>query len=393
MAFTNVSFQFGNSQFVVDPNPGAGSYTTINAALAASSSGDTIYIRPGTYLETLTNLGGRTLIGATVGTNAFSVVVTGAQTFTTNASTCAFQSISFTHTTGSVWTVGSAGVGNSSVYFEGCQILNSGGVGVTVTSGTGTGSVQSFFTAISGSTSGIIAANGTMRLEGSTVTGTSAHALEVGAAMDVTATNMNFISSASDAVLMSSATGSLYSEISSYEAVNAAFHYTANGTIRTITDSVDSSNGSGYFADSTGAFGILEYAALVLEGSATGIDPQITAIPLIVISSSGLVTENVTSSTTMQSNHRYYVTSGALVLTLPAISTRGDEIIVALRGGASWTIAQTAGQQIFLGDENTTLGTGGTLSSTSSGDSVTLVCQTPNTTWVVEGMIGNVLIG
>jgi len=96
MAISNPANQFGNSQFVVDPVLGRAAYQTINAALAASSSGDTIIIRPGTYTENLTsNMGGKSLMASSVGTNAFEVVVVGNHSFTQDASTVGFQSIDF----------------------------------------------------------------------------------------------------------------------------------------------------------------------------------------------------------------------------------------------------------------------------------------------------------
>lgn len=393
MAISNPSQQFGNSKFVVDPTLGVGSYQTITAALAASSSGDTIYIRPGTYTENLTaNLGGRTLIGATVGTNAFSVQIVGNHSFTQDASTCAFQSVQFTASSGSAWTVGSSGAGNSSLYLEGCKVINSGGIGLTISSAGGTGSVQAFFCNIQGSTIGIQASNGTLRLEGGTVTGTASYALQASTSMTVTASNQDFVSSAGAAVFISSASAVLNSEISSYTAAGAAFSYSANGTITSISDTVASSNGSGLFSVSSGAYGQLQYAAMVLSGTAKSIDPQVTASALPVIASSGMVTSNVTGNAVMESNHNYFVTANTPVLTLPAISTAGDTIVVTLAGGTSWSIAQTAGQLIVLGSAATTVGVGGSLASSAAGDSVTLRCQTANQVWYVQSVVGNITV-
>lgn len=46
------------SNFIVSPTPGQGSYTTIGAAVAAASSGDTIFVTDGTYNETVTLIPG-----------------------------------------------------------------------------------------------------------------------------------------------------------------------------------------------------------------------------------------------------------------------------------------------------------------------------------------------
>lgn len=83
---------------------------------------------------------------------------------------------------------------------------------------------------------------------------------------------------------------------------------------------------------------------------------------------------------------------GALVLPLPATSSLGDVIEVVLRGATSWQITQGAGQQIFIGGTSTTLGAGGSLSSTNQGDWVRLVCDNPDLEWQVVGFSGNLVI-
>ncbi len=390
MPIRNPAGQFGTSSFVVDPVLGVGSHQTITAALAASSAGDTIIVRPGVYVENLTsNMAGKSIIGSSVGTNAFEVQIIGNHLFSSDAETVAFQSIEFVGSGASTWQIGSLGAGNSSVYLEGCKVNHAGAAAVAITSAGGTGSLQSFFTAITSSQAGISAVNGTLRLEGSTITATASNALQLGAATTVTASNMTFVSPASDAVLISDAGASLNSEISTYTSSGAAFHFTADGTVTTITDTIDASNGSGLFADSTGAFGNLEYASLVLVGSATSIDAQIDGKALVVLSSSGLVTESISGNQALESNHRYFVTTGALSLSLPVASIVGDTLIVRLRGGTSWVITQGASQQIFIGNQSSTLGVTGTLASSADGDSITLICSVANLAWSSESVIGN----
>lgn len=52
---------------------------------------------------------------------------------------------------------------------------------------------------------------------------------------------------------------------------------------------------------------------------------------------SGVSWSSITSSQALAVNHGYFVTSGALALTLPTTSAVGDVIEVVLRGGTSWT--------------------------------------------------------
>lgn len=48
---------YGTAKFIVSATPGQGNYTTLAAAVTASSSGDTIFVRPGTYAGTALKAG------------------------------------------------------------------------------------------------------------------------------------------------------------------------------------------------------------------------------------------------------------------------------------------------------------------------------------------------
>lgn len=103
---------------------------------------------------------------------------------------------------------------------------------------------------------------------------------------------------------------------------------------------------------------------------------------------------SVSASQSMSTNMGYFVVSpgGAVVLTLPATSVQGDVIQVALDGATSFQIAQNAGQSIVLGNQTTTAGTGGSLTSTQQGDTVRLVCRVPNQRWIATCVIGNLTV-
>jgi len=83
---------------------------------------------------------------------------------------------------------------------------------------------------------------------------------------------------------------------------------------------------------------------------------------------------------------------GALTLGLPATSVLGDLIEVVLAGATSFQITQSAGQQVVVGNQTTTAGVGGSITSTSQGDSIKLVCLTPNLKWYATSSIGNFTI-
>lgn len=104
---------------------------------------------------------------------------------------------------------------------------------------------------------------------------------------------------------------------------------------------------------------------------------------------------SISASQSMASNNGYFCVSpgGALVLTLPATSVQGDVIQIALDGATSFSIHQLAGQQILYGNQQTTLGVGGSLTSTQQGDSLRLICRIPNLRWVVSpGTMGNLTV-
>jgi hypothetical protein len=83
---------------------------------------------------------------------------------------------------------------------------------------------------------------------------------------------------------------------------------------------------------------------------------------------------------------------GALVLTLPATASLGTLLEVALDGATSFQIAQNAGQSIVLGNISTTPGVGGSITSTQQGDTITMVCRTPNLRWVATSSMGNLVV-
>jgi len=86
-----------------------------------------------------------------------------------------------------------------------------------------------------------------------------------------------------------------------------------------------------------------------------------------------------------------YVTNANVTYTLPLTATLGQIIRVTVRPTFIATINQNAGQQILLGDQTTTLGVGGSLTSTKDGDCVELICTTPGapTVFTVASSMGN----
>jgi hypothetical protein len=119
-----------------------------------------------------------------------------------------------------------------------------------------------------------------------------------------------------------------------------------------------------------------------------------TYVDAAIIAGAGeFVWNQVTTSQVMLVKNGYVTNNSSVVtLTLPPTSVFGDLIEVAGKGAGGWAIVQNAGQQIHAGNLNTTLGVGGSLSSTLTFDNVKLLCITDNTDWEVINIEGNITV-
>jgi len=107
----------------------------------------------------------------------------------------------------------------------------------------------------------------------------------------------------------------------------------------------------------------------------------------------GMSWSTVGASTALINNNGFICTAGAaLSFSLPAVAAVGTAIGLSLDGSTSWTITQGAGQQIRIGNQQTTLGAGGSLASTDQGDTVLLMCVTANTRWIAIDVVGNITV-
>ena len=103
----------------------------------------------------------------------------------------------------------------------------------------------------------------------------------------------------------------------------------------------------------------------------------------------------ITGSGTLVVDTGYVCVSpgGALVLTLPVTSSVGNVIEITLDGATSFQIAQNAGQSIRVGNQVTTVGVGGSLTTLKQGDSIRLVCSVANNRWnAMPGTMGSFTI-
>jgi len=141
----------------------------------------------------------------------------------------------------------------------------------------------------------------------------------------------------------------------------------------------------------------------------TGSDPSAATLSagsgISITNAAGSITINATgaglswtvvtgTTQTMAVNNGYIANNAGLVTaTLPATSAVGDVVaITGINNATGWKVAQNAGNQIFFGSLSTTSGTGGSLASTGTRDTVFLLCVTANATWNVFDSVGNITI-
>ncbi len=104
-------------------------------------------------------------------------------------------------------------------------------------------------------------------------------------------------------------------------------------------------------------------------------------------------TEVTAATQAMAANTGYIANRATLVtFTLPAASAVGTVLEVAGTGAGGFTLAQAAGQSINDGILSTTVGVGGSLSSTHRYNAIKMVCVVANTTWNVVSSQGNLTI-
>lgn len=102
---------------------------------------------------------------------------------------------------------------------------------------------------------------------------------------------------------------------------------------------------------------------------------------------SGIGWTEVTGTTQAMTADSAWVANnaGLVTLTLPVTAAFGTAIVVLGKGAGGWSIAQNSGQNIQVGSSSSTVGAGGSVSSSNRWDSISMICTTANTTWSMYG--------
>jgi hypothetical protein len=126
----------------------------------------------------------------------------------------------------------------------------------------------------------------------------------------------------------------------------------------------------------------------VLTSQGAGSEPQWTTLGSVVV-----WVAVAAASQTMVAQHGYVNNNAGLTtFTLPATANFGDIIEIAGVGAGGWKIAQNAGQSIVVGSLTSTVGAGGSVSSTMATDTIRLLCTTANTTFKALSWAGNLTV-
>jgi hypothetical protein len=147
MTFTHAlaTNNYGEAKFIVASSAANGTHTTIAAALTAAMSGDTIFIRQGTYTENITLKAGVNLCAygpasAFFIPSAGGVIINGTCTMTT-AGTVGIKGIVL-QTNGATAALAVTGSAASIVLLENCYLNCTGNTGVTFSSSSGSAQIQ-----------------------------------------------------------------------------------------------------------------------------------------------------------------------------------------------------------------------------------------------------------
>ena len=136
------------------------------------------------------------------------------------------------------------------------------------------------------------------------------------------------------------------------------------------------------------AVGQVELPCFIADSATTGY--FFTSVGDLIIPSGTLFPYSVVAVNTAMTVNNGYITNsaGLLTMTIPGAFAVSDRITVSGHGAGGWTIAQPAGVQIFDLAGNSTIGVGGSVSSTGNGDVIDMVCVVANTSFRVVSSKG-----
>jgi len=204
----------------------------------------------------------------------------------------------------------------------------------------------------------------------------------------------------STVVITGDSGGPLTSHSFTFTGGTSGLSFSGSGTTETLSGTLVVANGG------TGNTTFTPYSVITAGTTATGAFGNVsgvgtlgqiltsqgaTALPQWANAAVAFTWSVITVNQTAVVNNGYICNkAGLLTLLLPATSAVGTLLeVTGMNTALGWQITQGAGQQIFFGTSTTTIGTGGSLASTAIYDSVRLVCNVANTSWIAISSIGS----
>lgn len=367
---------FGVAKWVVSPDATQGNFTTIQAAINAASSGDNIFVRPGTYTEDLTLKAGVNLTGLRGDGKTPTVTIIGNCTHNT-AGTVSIADFKL-QTNGS-FCISNTGTLVSIINVISCVINATNNTAISFTNSNAAAQINVVTTAIDLGTTGIaiysMSSAGTLAFRYCNTTNTggssTASASSNGTVTCLYTNLLSPISTSGTAVFnnmyssidtsaqnatcqTSTGSGSHAANYSSYSSGTASALSIGGTSTQTLSNAtVTSSNVNAI----TGAgSGILRYSLLRFSGSSAGINvPTIT--PFVAANLIG-TTINVSTDANASTIN---LGTGAAVKTVQLGSTNGASITAIKSGSAGITLATSTNGTIGLtsGSGAISIGQGG----------------------------------
>lgn len=390
---------FATAKWIVDATAGRGTHTTIASALASASSGDTIFIRPGTYTENPTLKAGVNLAAFECDALTPNVIINGTCT-ATFAGACSISGIRLQTNSATFLTV--SGSAATIVWLKNCFLNCSNNNGISYSSSSSSSQINILDCYGDVGTTGITlftsSSAGTLQIRYTKITnsGGSSTASTASAGSVLTTYLIFFIP------ITTSSTATLSFNLCNIDTTgqnvtcltlggsgtNSCLNTSLkSGTASTISISsnltlefceISSSN-----ANAITGGGTLNVGIITFESTSSTINTT-TVVNLVsnIISGGGLTWSDQSTSFNAAKNNGYFVSNTATA-TMPASPSNGDTIAFIVDTTSILTITANTGQTIRIG--TSVSASAGTAASNSRGDSLTLVYRTSTTSWICLG--------
>lgn len=151
------------------------------------------------------------------------------------------------------------------------------------------------------------------------------------------------------------------------------------------------SGGGGYVTIENNGSALPQETVLNFVGANVSIsdNPGNSSTDVTITTAASTTWTVVTGATALVTLNGYFANNSSNVtFTLPASAGLGATFYISNMNTGNIVIAQNSGQTIQLGNLVTTSGTGGNITGTAKGDSLTIVCNVANSHFTVINSIG-----